>query len=169
MILRDQCSFPLFEVCATLWWSCVWRDFQSDKRFALIAQKGIHFVVVVVHIHTNGTTAILILCFRFFVAFTFVIRIHITHKWNLSLSWGVYFKYLKYFLHEIGTTKWSTLSSLMQNITTNCFSTESDHMWWPNRHHICTMLPMLKIRSLIPRTYKIDSCCYLACWLALLE
>ena len=71
----SQCSFPLCEVCATLRWSCVWRDFRSNKTFALapIAIEGIHFVAVVlrIRIRRNGS----ILCFQFFVAFTFVIRI----------------------------------------------------------------------------------------------
>ena len=81
MILRDQCTFPLFEACATLRRSWVWRDFPSDKTFAFapIAQKGIHVVVIVLRIRT-----ILILCCRFVVAFVFVIPIRITDKWNLS-------------------------------------------------------------------------------------
>ena len=35
-------------------------------------------------IRTNRSTPLPILCFQFFVAFTFVIRI--MHKWNISLS-----------------------------------------------------------------------------------
>ena len=93
-LLRDQCSFPMSEACTTLRWPCVWMEgFQSNKTFAFgpIAicrgSRGlvIHFVVVVlrcIRIRTNGSTPILILCFRFFVAF--VIRIRITDKWNLS-------------------------------------------------------------------------------------
>ena len=44
----------------------------------------IHFVTFAVRIWTNGITLLLILCFWFRVTFTFVIRIQITHKWNLS-------------------------------------------------------------------------------------
>ena len=48
---------------------------------------AIHFVIVVLRIRicANGSTPILILCFRFVVAFAFVICIRIAHKWNLSL------------------------------------------------------------------------------------
>ena len=64
--------FPLYEVCATLRRPGISRDFRSDKTFAfaLIAHEGIHFVVVVLRIHicANGSTPILILCFRFFMS-----------------------------------------------------------------------------------------------------
>ena len=86
MILRDQCTFLTPEACATLWWPCIWRDFRSDKPFTFtpIAHEWIHFVIIIdlIRIRTNGSTPILILCFRFFVAFI----IRITDKWNLSFS-----------------------------------------------------------------------------------
>ena len=43
---------------------------------------AIHFVVVILCIHTNGSTPMLILYFQSIVAFAFVIPI--MHKWNFS-------------------------------------------------------------------------------------
>ena len=50
----------------------------------------IHFVIIIIHIHTDGSTTMLILFFRSFVTLAFVIRIRITHKWNLSLSFEIF-------------------------------------------------------------------------------
>ena len=66
------CSGPVYEGISN-----VTRHSHSDRSLHV----AIHFVVVLhIHIHTNGSTPILILYLRFFVAFTFVI--HITDKWN---------------------------------------------------------------------------------------
>ena len=45
------------------------------------SDAAIHFIVAI-HIWTYGSTPILILCFRIFVAFA----IHIMHQWNLSFN-----------------------------------------------------------------------------------
>ena len=51
---------------------------------------AIHVVIVVLHIHTNGHTHVLLPCFQFVVAFTFIVCIRIMHrsKWNLESRSG---------------------------------------------------------------------------------
>ena len=60
---------PLLGVCYSAVWPCVWRDFWSDKTFAFgpIAHEAIYFVVIVlcICICINGSTPMLIICFRF--------------------------------------------------------------------------------------------------------
>ena len=84
MILRDIVVFPCGRhvlLCS----SPVYEGISSPTKHSHSDQSlqvAVHFVVIILRIHTNGSTPILILCFRFFVAFAFVIRI--MHKWNLS-------------------------------------------------------------------------------------
>ena len=85
MRLKDQCSFPS-AWCVLL---CTGSVYEGISRMIKRSHSHavIHFVIITVHIQiqTYESTAMLILCFRsFVVAFTFVIRICITYKWNLS-------------------------------------------------------------------------------------
>ena len=79
---RDQCSFT--SIWHVLLWgsyvreliSCLIKHSRSDRSL----HAAIHFVVIAVRIRiqSNGSTPILILCFRFFgVEFAFVIHIYI--------------------------------------------------------------------------------------------
>ena len=89
MILGNQCSFPCARCVLLLcsgpvyeWISGPTKHSHSDR----LLHVAIHFVVVVIRIHTNGSTDMLILCFQLKKIVGFSICIRITQKWNLSLK-----------------------------------------------------------------------------------
>ena len=70
-----------------LWQFCVWRDFSSDKAFAfgpITTCSDSFWRSRSSYPHSDKWNHV-IYGIDFVVAFPFVIRIHITHKWNLSL------------------------------------------------------------------------------------
>ena len=89
MLLGDHCSFltvwPLLICSGSMHEGISSPIKHSHSDWSL--HSASHFVIdaVRVRIQMHGNTTMLILCFRFFVAFAFVIHIRTMHKWNLSL------------------------------------------------------------------------------------
>ena len=92
MRLEDQCSSSS-KRGVLLWWLSMTRRVIKHSHLERTIDAAIDFVTfaVRIRIQTFGSTPILFLCFRFFVAFPFIICIRITHKWNLSFRGSLWY------------------------------------------------------------------------------
>ena len=117
LLSGEQCSFPNARRVKNLQRPCVWRDSTSEKTFAfgLIAKCGDSFCRIHSshlyseewnHSYTHSMCSI-------FSAFAFVIRFHITHKWNVSLRLKGWIKYNFLFLCSSGS---AVCSSVLQGL-----------------------------------------------------